>query len=159
MPKVTITDRKGIVQTTGGSVVVENNVHFRPDSAPAMTVKYAAPAAAIGTGAVTLTIAQILTGILEEDPEGAVTWTLPTNALLRAGLNDPQTGDTLDFCVINNATSTVDEPITIAVGAGGTAVGNMIVEAAMVAGEVNSGSGLFRVRLTSATAYSCYRLA
>jgi hypothetical protein len=158
MPKVTITDAKGLVQTTGGSTNIENVRHLRSGGGQD-TVKYAVPAAALGTGNLTITVAQIKTGILEEDPEGAATWTLPTNALLRAGLDDPQTGDTLDFCVINNATSTADEPITMAAGSGGTGVGNLIVEAAMVAGEVNSGSALFRIRLTSATAYSFYRLA
>jgi len=128
-------------------------------SAPALQQKFDAPAAAIGTGAQTITIAQILTGILEEDPTAAATWTLPTNALVRAGLPDPQTGDCIDFVVINTD-GTADVAITIAAGSGGTIVGSAEVESpSVVAAAISSGSAMFRIRLASATAYVVYRIA
>jgi hypothetical protein len=153
MPKVTITATKGLVQDSGNGQVLARG------TAPALVQKYAAPAASIGTSHQTITIAQILTGILEEDPAGASTWTLPTNALLRAGLPDPQTGDTIDFCVINtDATAGID--ITVAAGLGGTGVGSLLVQSADVAADaICVGSGMFRIRLASATAYVVYRLA
>jgi len=159
MPKVTITDAKGLVQSTGGSTIIENPRHLRSGGGQD-TVKYAVPAAGIGTGAKTITIAQIKTGVLEEDPTADVAWTLPTNALLRAGLDDPQTGDTLDFCVINTGTASADEIITLSAGSGGTLVGSgAVLTANAVDDAFSSGSGLFRIRITSTSAHSIYRLA
>ena len=60
-----------------------------------------APDESIGTGNKTLTIAQVLTQILEEDPAGAATWTLPTAALAVAGISGVAVGDCVDFYVIN----------------------------------------------------------
>lgn len=121
------------------------------------------PAAAIGTGAQTMTIAELLTQVLEEDPEGAATWTMPTAALAVAGIDGVQIGDHIDFWIINNATATADEPITVAVGTGGTLVGRAAVEAASVTGEENSGSSMWRMRFTGVAsgseAYTLYRLA
>jgi len=163
MPKVVYTQARGLVQATGDDFVVNDaTVRLRAGAtaagAPSLTQAFQA-AAAPGTTNQTITIAQLKTGILYDDPEGAGTWTLPTAALIVAGLPGYAVGDCLDFSVINNATSTVDEPITMAVGTGGTAAGNLIVEAAMVAGEVSSGSAMFRIRITSSTAYTVYRLA
>ena len=122
-----------------------------------------APATAIGTSTQTLLMEEVLRQVIEEDPEGAAAWTLPTPALAVAGIPGVQIGDCIDFYIINNASTTVDEPITITMPSGGTAVGNMIVEAAKVSGEETSGSAHFRIRFTNVTssseAYSCYRLA
>ena len=119
---------------------------------------FSTPAASIGTGAKTITIAQMLTEILEEDPAGAATWTLPTAALMYSSqyIRD---GSWFDFYVVNSATTTVDEPITVAIGSGGTLVGHGVVQANSVAGEESSGSAHFRVHVTSISAYTCYRLA
>lgn len=121
------------------------------------------PAASIGTGAQTITIAQLLTEVLEEDPEGAATWTMPTAALAVAGIDGVAAGDHIDFFIVNNATSAADEPITVAVGTGGTLVGRAAVEAASVSGEENSGGSHWRMRFTAVAsgseAYSLYRLA
>tara|TARA_Y100000034_G_scaffold132839_1_gene196797 strand:+ start:141 stop:632 length:492 start_codon:yes stop_codon:yes gene_type:complete len=131
---------------------------------PSLLVKYPAPAAAIGTGAsTTITVAQILTGILEEDPAGAVTWTLPTAALLVAGVTDVAIGDTLDFAVINTD-ATADIAITIAAGTDGSLVGNDEVESAdKTADAISSGSAMFRIRFTGVAsgseAYVAYRMA
>lgn len=119
------------------------------------------PTTAIGTGAQTITIAELLTGVLEEDPEGAFTWTLPTAALLVAGLTDPVVGTTLDFNVINNASTTDDEPITLSTAE--TSVGSLVIENDQFLGEMNSGSAKFRIRVTEiisgSEAYTIYRLA
>jgi len=119
---------------------------------------------AIGTGAQTLTIQQLLSQIVEEDPEGAATWTLPTAALAVAGTPGASVGDCIDFYVINNATTGANEIVTIAVGSGGTSVGNLLVAAPNVTeDEENAGSGHFRLRFTNVTssseAYVLYRLA
>ena len=123
---------------------------------------FAAPATPGGDGT-TLTIAQLLTGILECDPAGDIGWTLPTAALAVAGVPGVAVGDCIDFTVLNDATSAADEKITISMGSGGTAKGLMVVDSQLVAGIRGSGSGTFRLRFTNVTsgaeAYTCYRLA
>ena len=112
----------------------------------------------------TLTIAMLLTGVVEEDPEGAANWTLPTAALAVAGVKGVNVGDCIDFALINNATTGADEIVTVVMGTSGTAVGNMKIAAPNITeDQENSGSGLFRIRFTNVTsgseAYTCYRLA
>ena len=152
MPQVKITAAKGLHQVVGNGQLLARG------SAPAIVQKFAAPAAP-GASDQTITVAQLLTGILAQDPGGASDYTLPTNALLRAGLPDVQTGDTIDFAVINlDTTAGVD--ITVVAGSGGTAVGGMKVQAKdEVADAICSGSGQFRIRIASDTAYVVYRLA
>ena len=165
MPKVTYTTKKGLVQSGGSDVVLTDGVlRIRGGTSSAnpaggMTVAYQA-AAAPGTSNQTITIAQLKTGILYDDPEGAATWTLPTAALIVAGLPGYAVGDCLDFSVINDATAGANEIVTMAVGTGGTAAGNLLVAAPNITeDEENSGSAMFRIRITSATAYTVYRLA
>ena len=154
MPKVQVTATKGLYQESGNG-----HVHLR-GSAPALTQKFAAATADLGSGSKTYTIAQLLTGIILCDPTAAAAHTLPTNTLIRAGLDDPQTGDCFDFAVINTGTDGADEVITVAAGSGGTLVGFGEVACREGTHDAHSsGSGLFRIRIASATAYVCYRLA
>ena len=104
-----------------------------------------------------------ITGILEEDPAGAATWTLPTAALAVAGITGCAVGDCIDFVVINTDGDN-DIAITIAAGSGGSIVGNVEVESPETTAEkISSGSGIFRIRFTNVTssseAYVCYRIA
>ena len=152
MPKVVVNAGKGLVQHAGSG-----HVHLR-GAAPAMTVKYAAPAEP--SGAATITIANLLTGVMVQDPTTDRAWTLPTNTLIRAGLDDPQIGDCIDFAIINTGTASEDEIITLGAGSGGTLVGSgAVLTSNPVDDAFSSGSGLFRIRISSATAYVCYRLA
>jgi len=154
MPKVQVTAAKGLYQESGNG-----HVHLR-GTAPALTQKFAAATEDLGAGSKTYTIAQLLTGIILCDPTADATHTLPTNGLLRAGLDDPQIGDCFDFAVINTGTASADEIITVAAGTGGTLVGSGAVLTSDPTDEqFSSGSGLFRIRIASATAYVCYRLA
>jgi hypothetical protein len=110
----------------------------------------------------TVTIAQLLTGILEVDPAADITFTLPTAALAVAGVTGVAVGDCIDFSVINTGTATADEIITLAMGTNGTAVGFMGVKCPGVAVGDSEGSGLFRLRFTAiagAGSYTVYRLA
>jgi hypothetical protein len=163
MPKVEYTRGKGLVQSGGSDFqITDGTLRVRGGStsanAPGMMVAYQA-AAVPGTSNQTITVAQLKTGILYDDPEGNVTWTLPTATLLLAGLPGYKVGDCLDFAVINDATTTVDEKVTVAVGVGGTAAGFMIVDSNAVSGIRHHGSAQFRIRITSASAYTCYRIA
>ena len=154
MPKVVVNATKGLVQHKGSG-----HVHLR-GAAPALTLKYAAATSDLGSGSKTVTIAQLKTGIILCDPTADSAWALPTNTLLRAGLDDPQIGDTFDCAVINTGTASEDEIITISAGSGGTLVGSgAVLTSNPVDNAFSSGSGLFRFRIASATAYVCYRLA
>ena len=163
MPKVEYTRGKGLVQSAGSDVqITDGTLRVRAGSAaanaPSMTVAYQAHAEPT-SGNQTLTIAQLKTGIVADDPEGNANWTLPTATLLLAGLPGYAVGDCLDFWVINEATSTADEKITIVMGTGGTAVGLMVVDSQLVSGIRGTGSAHFRIRITSSSAYTCYRLS
>ena len=131
---------------------------------PSLIQKWPAHHSIGATSNKTLTIAQLLTGVIEEDPEGAANWTLPTAALAVAGVKGVNVGDCIDFALINNATTGADEIVTVVMGTSGTAVGNMKIAAPNITeDQENSGSGLFRIRFTNVTsgseAYTCYRLA
>jgi len=114
-------------------------------------------------GNATITIAQVLTGILEADPAADITYTLPTAALAVAGVTGVAVGDCIDFAVINRSTAGTEEEITITMGANGTAVGNMVVPTVDTTHDADrSGSALFRIRFTAVTGtetYTCYRIA
>lgn len=77
-------------------------------------------------GAITLTAAQILTGLILRDPAGgARTDTLPTAALLAAAIANVKVGSAFMFHVRNTADAA--ETLTIAAGAGGTDSGTMTI--------------------------------
>ena len=144
--------------------IVTNTLHARGYSSttPSITAKWPAHTDSSATDH-TVTIAQVLTGILEADPAADRAWTLPTAALAVAGVTGVAVGDCIDFSVINTGTATADEIITVTMGTGGTAVGYMGVKTSGVAVGDCEGSGLFRIRFTNVTstseAYTCYRLA
>ena len=130
---------------------------------PSVLTKWPA-ATALGDGAdKTLTIAQLLTGIMSSDPTADRTFTLPTAALAVAGVTGVAVGDCIDFVIINTGTAAADEVITVAAGSGGSLVGGAgILTSNPGDNEFSSGSGMFRMRFTNVTssseAYVCYRI-
>lgn len=73
----------------------------------------------------TVTIAQLITKVLDGTPTAAATYTLPTAALLVGGIANCAVGDSFEFA-INNKSSGANT-ITVAAGAGGTADGTLTV--------------------------------
>ena len=131
---------------------------------PSCIVKWPAATSDLGSGAKTVTIAQILTGVILCDPTADATHTLPTAALAVAGVENVAVGDCIDFAVINTGTAGADEIITVAAGASGTLVGSgAILTSDPVNDAFSQGSGLFRLRFTNVTSgsetYHVYRLA
>jgi hypothetical protein len=131
---------------------------------PSVITKYPAATADLGAGGITVTIAQILTGVILCDPTADSAWTLPTAALSVAGVGGVAIGDCIDFAIINTGTASQDEIITLAAGTGGTLVGSgAVLTANPVDDAFSSGSGLFRIRFTGVAsgseAFVCYRLA
>lgn len=93
-------------------------------------------------GARTATIAELLGGILVLNVDDAQTLTLPTAALVNAGVPAAAAGATVEFLVIN----TGDATLTVAVGTGGSlVVGNSKSTVATVASDA---SKRFLLRIT-----------
>jgi len=115
----------------------------------------AAPQTATSTA--TLTVAQTLGGLLVVDPTTtASTLTLPTATAIDAVMTNMKTNSTFTLRVINIGTST--GLVTIAVGTGITAVGNLVVAITCRAAGVG-GAAQFLFRKTGTAAYSVYRIA
>ena len=131
---------------------------------PSVVNKFPAATSDLGSGAKTITIAQILTGIYLCDPTADAAHTLPTATLAVEGIADVAIGDCIDFVVINTGTASADEIITLAAGTDGTLVGSgAVLTANPVDNQFSQGSGMFRMRFTGvisgSEAYVCYRLA
>ena len=115
----------------------------------------AAPQTATTTA--TLTVAQITGGILVGTAgTGAVTYTLPTATAIDAVFTNAKVNSTFELTVINLGTSS--GIITMAVGTGITAVGNLLVAITGSAAGVG-GAAQFLFRKTGDAAYSMYRVA
>jgi hypothetical protein len=115
----------------------------------------AAPQTATATA--TLTAAQVTGGILVGNPSTtAASYTLPTAAAIDAVFNNSKPNSTFRLVVINLGTST--GLITMVVGTGITAVGNLVVAITGSAAGVG-GAAEFLFRKTGDAAYSMYRVA
>ena len=115
----------------------------------------AAPQTATATA--TLSVAQITGGLLVGSPSTtAASYTLPTAALIDATMTNMKTNSTFKLTVINLGTST--GLITVVVGTGITAVGNLVVAITGSAAGV-SGAAEFLFRKTGDAAYTVYRVA
>ena len=115
----------------------------------------AAPQTATVTA--TLSVAQTTGGILVVSPvTTAATLTWPTAAALDAALGNAKVNSTFEQTVINLGTST--GIVTMAVGSGITAVGNLLVGITGTAAGY-PGTGLFEFRKTGDGAWTVYRMA
>ena len=109
------------------------------------------------TATATLTTAQTLGGLLVGDPTTtAATYTFPTATAIVAVMTNMKTNSTFRLTVINIGTST--GLITMAVGTGITAVGNLVVAITGSAAGVG-GAAQFLFRKTGTAAYTVYRVA
>lgn len=108
------------------------------------------PAPAAVNATATMTAADLLTGIITSTSAAAVAATLPLatdlNTALLAAYPALANNDSFDFSIINTGPNTV----TVTTNTGWTLVGTMTV--------VTVVSATFRLRRTSATAYTLYRL-
>ena len=109
------------------------------------------------TATATLTVAQITGNLLVGNPTTtAATYTLPTATAIDAVITNAKIGSTFNLIVINLGTST--GLITMAVGTGITAVGNLVVAITGSAAGVG-GAAQFLFRKTGDAAYTMYRIA
>ena len=118
---------------------------------------YATAAQQTATATATLTAAQITGNLLVGNPSTtAAIYTLPTATAIDAVITNAKIGSTFNLTVINLGTST--GLITMAVGTGITAVGNLVVAITGSAAGVG-GAAQFMFRKTGDAAYTLYRIA
>jgi len=118
---------------------------------------YATAAQQTATVTATLTVAQITGNLLVGNPSAsAATYTLPTAAAIDAVMTNAKVGSTFNLIVVNIGTSS--GIITIAVGTGITAVGNLLVAITGSAAGVG-GAAQFMFRKTGTAAYDLFRIA
>jgi len=115
------------------------------------------PTPPTATATATLTVAQTTGSILVGNPSTtAATYTFPTAVAIDAVFNNSKPNSTFDLTVINLGTST--GLITMAVGTGITAVGNLVVGITGSAAGA-SGAAQFTFLKTATGAYTVYRIA
>ena len=115
----------------------------------------AAPQTATATA--TLTAAQITGGLLVATAgTGAVSYTMPTAAAIDAVFVNAKVNSTFELKVVNLGTSS--GIVTMVVGTGITAVGNLLVAITGSAAGVG-GAAQFLFRKTGTAAYTVYRVA
>ena len=118
---------------------------------------YATASQQTATATATLTVAQITGNLLVGNPTTtAATYTLPTAAAIDAVMTNAKVGSTFNLTVVNIGTSS--GIITMAVGTGITAVGNLLVAITGSAAGVG-GAAQFMFRKTGDAAYTVYRIA
>ena len=109
------------------------------------------------TSTATLTTTQVLGGLLVVDPTTtASSLTMPTATAIDAVMTNMKTNSTFRLTVINIGTST--GLVTMVVGTGITAVGNLVVAITGSAAGVG-GAAQFLFRKTGTAAYTVYRVA
>lgn len=69
-----------------------------------------------GGGVETMTVAELLNGLLVPDTQDAQTWTLPSATLLRQGIPGCEIGSFIEFTIVNYGDST----LTVGLGTGVT---------------------------------------
>lgn len=115
---------------------------------------------ATATATATLTTSQLLSGVIVATPAGPVSYTLPTAAALEAALiaiqPNIQVNDSFEFTIIN-VSATDLAVITMVTNTGWTLFGRLTISEGDAAGL--DASATFRVRRTSTTTYTLYRIA
>lgn len=121
---------------------------------------FAQPNPTAKTTAATLTIAELMTGILTGTHTAGATaaYTLPTGANCDLTLQFAA-NDSFDWSLLNLSAAAVDT-ITLTASAGHTIVGNPIVQSShSTTGGITGNSAMFRTRKTAADTYITYRIA
>lgn len=145
-----------VVLTTGTASTIRGVIFQR-----AASVSKHQPAPATMTGAATITVAQIINGIIEGTPTTGATraYTLPTGVDLANALPVSfTTSDSIDFTIINLQATATTDTITLTASVGITIVGKPIIDSANAAA-VYPSSGTFRLRMSAAATFVCYRIS
>jgi hypothetical protein len=152
-----LTVTAGGMEITAGNFVVTAGTTYLKGTGGVIT--YQGTEATTADSTAVITAANILTGIVKCTPTAAREKDIDSVANLLSGLSLGYDGASFDFSLINLATTgtydiTLDDVTNV------TLVGNMIVSARDdTDNAVSVGSGMFRVRRTSATEVTIYRIS
>lgn len=157
-----ILDAQIQVAIAGGSVLVSENNQVLVDENGLPISTTASPTAqpdptVTGTGAITLTIAYLLTRIIVAAPSAPRAYTLDTGANCEAGgtfFDD----DSFEWTIINTDTASASNVITVTASSGHTIVGNPLV-ASSHSTTVHNSSATFRTRKTTTNTFVTYRIS
>jgi hypothetical protein len=153
--------------SSGATIVIESaeaHVYFEVGTAPIVQFTrvnqqvQVTPSAK--TTAVTLTSAELLTGIITATHTAGATaaYTLPTGTLLDAA-GEFAVNDSFDWSLINLSAAAADT-VTLTAGTGHTIVGGVIVQSAHAStGTLYGNSVRWRTRKTAANTFVTYRLS
>jgi hypothetical protein len=112
-----------------------------------------------------VSVAALLTGILDCTPTADRTFTLPTAATVVSTISGILVNDCFEFVFINKSSTANDANIDIALGTGGSSNGSITIHPVTnnAGSYFTSGSGLFRLVMDNVTAsseaYTVYRLS
>lgn len=110
------------------------------------------------TNTATISVANILQGTIKCTPTAAASYTMPTGAVLAAGLPSTfTTGDSLDFCLVNVATNAAYDITLVTAASGTTLYGCLQVSSNAAVTDISS--GIFRLVCTAAATYDIYRIS
>lgn len=130
---------------------------FSGDVAVSGTLFRAQPTPTTKSASATLTVAELLTGIIISTLDANVTLTLPTGSTLDAALPAMAAGQAFDFSL---TVTNVARTTTVAANTGVTFPAGVTVDYNRVSGANQlSCTGLFRVTKTAAATYVVYRIA
>ena len=122
-------------------------------------IRYQGAEATTDDGTTAISAANMLTGIVKCTPTDDRSKATDTASNIVSGLSLTADGDSFDFSLISLATDGTSD-ITITAGSGVTLVGNMKVKSQDDADNAGyAGVGRFRLRRTSASAVTMYRIA
>jgi hypothetical protein len=144
-----------VVFTTGTASTIRGGVFNR---SAFVSKQQVAPTAM--TGAATITTAAILGGLIVGTPTTGATraYTLPSGVDLANALPSSfTTSDSIDFTIINVQTTANTDTITLTNSAGITIIGQPIIRCQF--DPTDASSATFRLRLSGANTFICYRLS
>tara|TARA_R110002012_G_scaffold2124_9_gene10205 strand:+ start:18797 stop:20320 length:1524 start_codon:yes stop_codon:yes gene_type:complete len=155
---LSVDSSQNVTIDTGSIYMSTQGIYMRNASYPDV-IRYQGAQATTDDGTAVVSTANVLTGIIQCTPTADRSKATDTASNLVAGLYLTANGDSFDFSLINLATDGTSF-ITLTAGTGVTLVGSMVVSAQDAAEDAfTSGVGRFRIRRTSATAVTMYRIA
>jgi len=143
------------------SATIAKTLRLTASSTPTM-IRYQGAQATTDDGTTAVSAANILTGIVQCTPTADRSKSFDTASNIISGVSLIANGDSFDFSLINLATDGTSFITLTNSGDSGniTLIGNMIVSAQDVAEDAfTSGVGRFRIRRTSSSAVTIYRIA
>jgi hypothetical protein len=155
---VTGGDASPDVTVNAGNVIMSAGAPYMRSASYPQVIKYQGNQATTDDGATSVSVANILTGIVECTPTADRSKATDTASNLISGLGLLADNDAFDFSFINLTTDGQDN-VTLTGGTGVSLVGNMVIHAQDAADDaVSIGVGRFRIRRTGSSAVTMYRI-